>query len=243
MRGACGPGRRFQPDAVRRGEDIVEEDIAERTHLVGKALLLLYAAIAVNIAAATGAAVLSVQTGSVALVAFALVLFVDAAPQALLALRFREEQSGRSAEDAHSVVERNLFFGLGVMFFLVALYIVSDAGSRLFYHERPISVTESAALAGGALAVLVVLAVVKHRSARELESELMRARASETAATAVLAGLLVLGAAARMLFEWWWADPVSALLMAPCILKRGWKAMEESKAGQPVSTRSARADV
>lgn len=214
----------------------------ERTLLAGKALLLLYAAIAVDVAAATVAAVLSVQTGSVALVAFSLALFVDAAPQALLALRFREELRGRSAEEAHSVVERNLFFGLGVIFFLVALYIVSDAGSRLFYHERPDSVTTSAALAGAALIALIVLAVLKHRCARELESEMMLARAAETAAAAVLAGLLALGAASRMLFEWWWADPVSALLMAPCILKRGWKAMEESKAGRPAGTRSARAD-
>ncbi|OGW17519.1 MAG: hypothetical protein A2X56_06860 [Nitrospirae bacterium GWC2_57_13] len=213
----------------------------ERILQVGKALLLLYAAIAVDVAAATGAAVIGVYTGSIALVAFSLACFVDTAPQALLSLRFREEQRGRSDEDAHSVVERNLFFGLGVMYFLVALYIVSDAGSRLFYHERPSSVTASAAFAGVALLALVTVAVLKYRSARDLASVMMRARASETLATAVLAGMLVLGAASRILFGWWWADPVSALLMTPCILKRGWKAMEESKAGQPIGSRSARA--
>lgn len=213
----------------------------ERILQVGNALLLLYAAIAVDVAAATGAAVIGAYTGSIALVAFSLACFVDTAPQVLLALRFREEQRGRSEEDAHSAVERNLFFGLGVMYFLVALYIVSDAGSRLFYHERPSGVTASAAFAGVVLIALVTVAVLKYRSARELENGMMRARASETLATAVLAGLLILGAASRILFEWWWADPVSALLMTPCILKRGWKAMEESKAGQPIGPRSARA--
>jgi divalent metal cation (Fe/Co/Zn/Cd) transporter len=66
-----------------------------------------------------------------------------------------------------------------------------------------------------------VLSRAKRRVARGLASGALAADAGQTALCAYLSAILLGGLALNALFGWWWADPVSALIMVPIIAREG----------------------
>jgi divalent metal cation (Fe/Co/Zn/Cd) transporter len=53
----------------------------------------------------------------------------------------------------------------------------------------------------------------------------MQADSKQTDICTYLSAILLGGLALNALFGWWWADPVSALVMAPIIVKEGVEAL------------------
>ena len=84
-------------------------------------------------------------------------------------------------------------------------------------------------IAVASLGVMPLLARAKRGVARQLESPALRAEARQTDICMYLSGLLLLGLALNALLGWWWADPVSALLMVPLIVWEG----RETLRGRP----------
>ncbi|HSC30813.1 MAG TPA: cation transporter [Gemmatimonadaceae bacterium] len=77
-----------------------------------------------------------------------------------------------------------------------------------------------AVLAASAI-VMPLLARAKRRVARALESRSLGSEAAQTSLCAGLSIIALAGVALNALFGWWWADPLSALAMAPIIAKEG----------------------
>jgi divalent metal cation (Fe/Co/Zn/Cd) transporter len=201
----------------------------DKTDLLKKGVKLEYLAIGWNMIGAVVAGVTGIATGSIVLIAFGLVSIIGIVMAGMLVLRLRMELQGQKSKEVHTLTERKVLFIVGVAFFLLALYILNESGSRLYYREKPETSTVGLVLSVLSLIGMPMLAVMKFRIARELENRALRIDARESAVCAFLALALFLGISLHAWLGWWWADSVAALLMLPLIVREGWEAVEGSK--------------
>ncbi len=69
--------------------------------------------------------------------------------------------------------------------------------------------------------VMLGLGIAKATTGRRLGSEPLSAEARMSAIDAALAAGVLLGLLANVLFGWWWADPLAALLVAGAAVREG----------------------
>ena len=69
------------------------------------------------------------------------------------------------------------------------------------------------------------LARAKRRVSAELQSDALAAEATQTAVCAYLSAILLGGLVLNVLVNWWWADPVAALVMVPLIAREGFEGL------------------
>ncbi|HSA77711.1 MAG TPA: cation transporter [Nitrospirota bacterium] len=201
----------------------------DKTDFLKKGVRLEYLTIGWSMIVALVAGVTGIRTGSIVLIAFGLVSIIGLVMAGMLLLRLRNELRGQKSKEAYTSTERKVLFIVGVAFFLLALYIMNESGSRLYYREKPETSTVGLFLSVLSLVGMPILAVMKFRIARGLESRALRIDARETAVCAYVALTLFLGMSLHAWLGWWWADSVAALLMLPLIVRAGWEAVEGSK--------------
>jgi divalent metal cation (Fe/Co/Zn/Cd) transporter len=110
---------------------------------------------------------------------------------------------------------------IGASFLVLALLVAADASISLARREVPRPSLPGIAIALVSLVSMPLLSRAKRRVARGLASGALAADASQTALCAYLSAILLAGLALNALFGWWWADPVSALIMVPIIAREG----------------------
>lgn len=201
----------------------------DKTDFLKKGVRLEYLTIGSSMIVALVAGVTGIRTGSIVLIAFGLVSIIGLVMAGMLLLRLRNELQGQKSKEAYTRTERMVLFIVGVAFFLLALYIMNESGSRLYYREKPETSTIGLVLSVLSFVSMPILAVMKFRTARGLESRALRIDARETAVCAYFALTLFLGMSLHAWLGWWWADSVAALLMLPLIVREGWEAIEGSK--------------
>ena len=200
-----------------------------KTTFFRKAAYLEYATIGWGLAAAMTAIVAGIAAGSIALLSFGLGSVLMAVSPSLVAWRIFQELRGRTIGEDHMLLERKVLFVVGVVFFLLALYLLNESGSRLYYREKPDASLVGLIVASLSLVAFPALAVMKFRTARALQHGALRADVMETFFGAYLALMLLLGLGFPAWAGWWWADPVAAFLMLPILAREGWDAIEVSK--------------
>lgn len=200
-----------------------------RAALVKRGLYLEYAAVGWNVVGAVVAVGAGIVAGSIALIGFGLDGIIETVSAVMLLWRLRLEFEGQKTKEDYSTAERRALFVVGIAFFLLALYILNEAGSRFYYKEKPEVSVIGLALSALSLIIRPALAVLKFRTAQLLESRAMKTGVVETALNEYLAFALFLGMGLHVWRGWWWADPVAALIMIPFIVREGWHAIEESK--------------
>ncbi len=203
--------------------------VADKTDLLNKGVKLEYISIGMSMIGAAIAGTTGVTTGSIALFAFGMDSFIGIGSAGMLLWRLRRELQEQKIGEAYTSAERKVLFGIGVACFLLALYILNESGSKLYYLEKPEPGSFGLALSVLFLVVMPVLAVMKFRASRGLDSRALRAEARGTAVSAYLAFILSLGLGLNIWLGWWWVDAVAALLMLPFIVREGWEMVEESK--------------
>jgi divalent metal cation (Fe/Co/Zn/Cd) transporter len=178
------------------------------------------------------AAVTAIAAGfishSIALAGFGLVSAMQAGSSLLLLRRFHV-QVRRTMSKQEERVHDTLLFILGVLLFLIALFILNESGSAFFYKEHPDTSRAGLVLALLGFIVMSVLAFFKMQTARLLDSMALRSEAKENGVATYLSCVLFTCLLIHILHGWWWADPLGALFMLPYILREGWKALQESK--------------
>jgi divalent metal cation (Fe/Co/Zn/Cd) transporter len=170
-----------------------------------------------------------VAAASVALVGFGLDSVIELAAGVMVLLRLEAERRGRGGERLERTESRVRRF-VGVTFFLLALYVVLQAGSNLWFRQRPAESMLGIGLAVASTVVMPAIAWAKLRAARALGSRALRAEAMETLACAWLSLALLIGLAAHAALGWWWADPLAALAMVPWLVHEGREAFEDEEA-------------
>jgi len=124
--------------------------------------------------------------------------------------------------------ERNEMLSLrlvGVCFLALALYVGYESVSDLFHRKAPEHSIPGIVLACVSLVVMPFLSRAKKRVSQELGSAAMDADAKQTDFCVYLSAILLTGLLLNVTLEWWWADPLAALVMVPIIAKEGIEGM------------------
>lgn len=179
----------------------------------------------VEAAVAIGAGVIA---GSVALVGFGGDSLIEVAAGLVVLWRFAEHRlAGAGAERRSQQL-------ISISFYLLALYIAAEAVSSLTEGEHPAVSWVGIGLAVVTLATMPPLATAKARIARELDSSAAKSESQQTMLCAYLSAALLVGLGLNALAGWWWADPVTALVISLAAAREGRAAWR----GEPCCTTS-----
>lgn len=180
-------------------------------------LRLEYFTMAWNLVEAVIGLVAGILAGSVALVGFALDSVVEGSSGGILLWRLRAEKQGANVEK----VERKAVRYVAVAFFLLAGYVGYRALNSLWTQARPEDSPVGIALAIVSLIVMPILARLKLRVARKIDSRALQADSAQTRLCTYLSVVLLGGLIANALLGWWWADPIAALAIAGLAAREG----------------------
>lgn len=200
-------------------QQLAETVSANRAPLVARGRRLEYFTIIWNCLECLIAIGSGLLAGSIALVGFGFDSLIESASGAVLLWRLREGEKGEQRE-------RLALKFVGVSFLLLAGYVAFDAVKSLVWREPSQASYVGIGLALLSLIVMPLLAGKKRKVAALLNSRALQADSRQTDICAYLSAILVGGLLLNALFGWWWADPLSALLMVPIIAKEGVEALQ-----------------
>ena len=125
--------------------------------------------------------------------------------------------------------EKITLFVIASSFLLISIFITYDSVTKLINKETPNWSTLGVIILLISLVVNPFLIWYKYKYGKKLDSKELIADSKDTfvclyQTIAVLGGLL----AVRYL-DWWWADPVAALLIVPYSLKEGWESFSNGR--------------
>ena len=155
--------------------------------------------------------------GSISLVGFGVDSFIEVTSGAALLWRLSLDAQAHRRERIEKLTLRIV----GVCFLALAGYVGYEALSTLAGKRAPEHSLPGIILACVSLIVMPLLSRAKRRAAASLKSAALHADAKQTAFCTYLSAILLGGLLLNATLNWWWADPVSALVMVPIIAKEG----------------------
>jgi divalent metal cation (Fe/Co/Zn/Cd) transporter len=191
-------------------------DADRRVVLSRRVRLLVGATITYNIIEGIIAIAAGTVASSTALIGFGLDSFIEVASAAAVAWQF----SGAYPEAR----ERAALKMIAVSFFALAAYVTVESIRSLVGAEAAEQSTVGIVLAAVSLLVMPVLSYAQRRTGRELGSVSAVADSKQTLLCTYLSGVLLIGLLLNSLFDWWWADPIVALVIAAVAIKEGREA-------------------
>lgn len=201
----------------------------DRTTLFRKAMQLGSATAGLYLIAAGIALTAGVMAGSISLKGFGLQNILQSVYAAMLLRGLWKERHVQRDVAEHAPAERHALFIVGIAFFLLALYILNECGSHLFYREKPAASITGLLLSLSLLVIMPLVAYYQFRMAKTLERKALRTFGIQAAVGTYLSLSLFLGLGLNAWRGLWWADPAAAILMLPVIFRAGWEAIEVSK--------------
>jgi divalent metal cation (Fe/Co/Zn/Cd) transporter len=205
-----------QPIQLTRKPSLIQQ--AERAKLVKRAKLLAWLGVGwhgIEAAIAVGAGILA---GSIALVGFGADSLIEAVAGFVLLWRFA---SSRAASES---AERRAQKLIALSFYLLAFYVGFEAVRSLLIGERPDASWVGIGLSIVTLITMPPLAIAKARIGEKLGSSATKSEGQQNMLCAYLSAALLVGLSANALFGLWWADPITALLIAGVAVKEGREA-------------------
>jgi divalent metal cation (Fe/Co/Zn/Cd) transporter len=156
--------------------------------------------------------------GSIALVGFGVDSLIESSSGAALLWRLRDGEKGDKREQTALKI-------VGISFLLLAGYVAFNAIKSLIRREPPEASYIGIALALLSLVVMPLLARKKRQVAAQLNSHALQADSRQTDICAYLSAILLGGLLLNAIFNWWWADPLAAMMMVPIIAIEGVDAL------------------
>jgi divalent metal cation (Fe/Co/Zn/Cd) transporter len=191
---------------------------AGRERLVGRARLLARVGLGWHLVEAAVAIAAGVVAGSVALVGFGADSLVEAAAGVVVLWLMT---GGRSASPR---AERRAQQLIAVSFVVLAGYIGVEAVRHLALGHHPDASWVGIGLAVVTLATMPPLAIAKRRVGERLGSSATASESRQTMLCAYLSAALLAGLLANAIAGWWWADPVTGLVIAAAALREAREA-------------------
>ena len=187
----------------------------ERERLVRRAKLLAWLGVGwhgVEAAIAVGAGLVA---GSIAHIGFGADSLIESVAAIILLWRFSAARA--SSESAERLAQKLI----GLSFYVIAAYVGFEAMRSLLTGERPEASWIGIGLAAFTLVTMPPLAIAKARVGEKLGSSATRSEGQQNMLCAYLSAALLVGLGANALFGLWWADPITALLIAGVAVKEG----------------------
>ncbi len=187
----------------------------EREKLVRRAKLLAWLGLGWHGIEAAIAVAAGIIAGSIALIGFGADSLIEAVAGIVLIWRFA---AARSSSEA---AERRAQKLIALSFYLLAAYVGIESVRALFTGERPDPSWVGIGLSIVTLISMPPLAIAKARIGEKLSSSATKSEGQQNMLCAYLSAALLIGLGANALFGLWWADPLTALLIAGVALKEG----------------------
>lgn len=163
-----------------------------------------------TVATSTASVAIGLAQNSLVLVAFGLTGMLDSAGSAVLVVHFRHALHHEAFSERHErLALRVVTLGLVVGALTSAESVRRVIGS---VHAKP--VPAGVALGGASALVLAALSFRKRRVASAIGSRALLADGWLSATGALLGVVTVLGTGLSSAFDWWWVDPLAALVVA-----------------------------
>jgi divalent metal cation (Fe/Co/Zn/Cd) transporter len=182
---------------------------------------LEYFTIAWNTLEGLVALVAGALAGSISLVGFGIDSFIEVTSGGVLLWRMSVDADVQKRERREKLSLRIV----GICFLALAVYVGYESISDLVGKKSPEHSIPGIILPCVSLVVMPLLSRAKKKVGNDLGSAAMHADAKQTDFCIYLSAILLLGLVLNAALGWWWADPVSALIMVPLIAKEGVEAM------------------
>lgn len=202
-------------------EEVITNNLTERTRLVKRGRYLEYFTIGYNSLEGLIAVGAGVVAGSIALVGFGFDSLIEVTSGAVLLWRLHADVDEERRERVEAISLRLV----GVCFVVLALYVSYDSIKSLLRREAPDESLIGIVLAAVSLIVMPLLVRAKRNVARSIKSGALMADSKQTELCTYLSAILLGGLLLNALLGWWWADPIAALIMVPIIAKEGLEAL------------------
>jgi divalent metal cation (Fe/Co/Zn/Cd) transporter len=187
----------------------------ERAALQRRARLLAWGGNAWHLVEFGIAVAAGIAAGSIALVAFGIDSLIELAAGGVIIWLFT---GGRGVSE-HA--ERRAQQLIAASYALLVVYIVVESARQLVGGEQPKASWVGIGLAAVTAPTMPLLARAKRKVGQQLNSSATVSEASQNMICAYLSVALLVGLSANALLGWWWADPVSALVIAGVAAKEG----------------------
>jgi divalent metal cation (Fe/Co/Zn/Cd) transporter len=187
----------------------------ERRRLLRQARLLAWAGIAWHVAEFAVAVGAGVAASSIALLGFG----IDSAIEAAAGLVVVWLLAGRRADSL--AAERHAQRLIAASFFILAAYLVIEGVRSLISGHEPHASWVGIGLAAVTAPTMPLLARTKARLGRRLGSQATVKEGAQTMLCAYLSVALLAGLGANAVLGWWWADPITALVIAAVAVREG----------------------
>jgi divalent metal cation (Fe/Co/Zn/Cd) transporter len=187
----------------------------DRAALVRRARALAWLGVGWHAIEATVSVAAGVAAGSIALVGFGADSLVESAAGFVVLWRFA---SARAASDQ---AERRAQKAIALSFYALAVYVAAEAVRSLAGGHEPDASWVGIGLAVVTLATMPPLARAKARVGERLGSSATKSEGRQNMLCAYLSAALLTGLLANALLGAWWADPVTALVVAAVALREG----------------------
>lgn len=189
-----------------------------------KALFLSRFTVGYNVIEGVLSIIAGTMAGSVALVGFGLDSFVESLSGGVMLWRLGKGDMLTREEEERK--ERRALTLIGWTFFLFAAYVLFESGEKLYFREKPDPSLFGIVIALVSSVVMPVLYVQKLRTGKALGLRSLIADSKETLACVYLSLSLIAGLGPNYLFGWWWADPMTGLIIALFLIREGREALE-----------------
>jgi divalent metal cation (Fe/Co/Zn/Cd) transporter len=191
---------------------------SQQAELVARARLLAWLGIgwhALEAAIAVGA---GIAASSIALIGFGADSLAESGAGFVVIWRFADARAG--SEGAERRAQRLI----GAAFWVIAAYVSVEAVRSLAVGDHPEASYVGIALAAVTLAIMPPLGAAKARVGERLGSSATKSEGRQNLLCAYLSAGLLVGLGTNALLGWWWADPVTALLIAAVAVNEGREA-------------------
>jgi divalent metal cation (Fe/Co/Zn/Cd) transporter len=183
----------------------MEAAASTRRMLLRRGLMLEYATLTWNVVGTTVLILASVSVGSVALAGFGVDSLIEVVASAVVVWQLKGEAgSGR---------ERRALRIIAIAFLLLAIYIAVQSVLTFASHSHPGHSTLGIVWLAVTVLAMFALAAGKRDTGKRLSNPVLKTEARVTVIDGALAAAVLAGVVLNAAFGWWWADPLSALVV------------------------------
>jgi divalent metal cation (Fe/Co/Zn/Cd) transporter len=184
----------MRPDSIR----------ADDTTLVRRGLLLEYTTLGWNVVGSVVIMAAAIEAKSVALAGFGLDSLIEIFASMIVVWQLKGANRRR---------ERTALRLISIAFFALAIYVLIQSAYTLWSGARPAPSTGGLIWLAMTVAAMLLLAWGKLSTGRRLNNQVLIAESRVTLVDAYLATAVLVGVGLNATLGWWWADPVSGLVI------------------------------
>jgi divalent metal cation (Fe/Co/Zn/Cd) transporter len=208
---------RLERQPSGHSQQVIGSKTAERARWIGHARLLAWLGVGWHGVEAAIAILAGLAAGSIALVGFGADSVIEALAGFIVIWRFTGTRA--LSEDAEQRAQKLI----AVSFFLLAAYVGVESVRSLIGREEPAISWVGLALALVTTITMPLLARAKAHVGERLGSTATASEGRQNLLCAYLSVALLVGLGANAFLGWWWADPLTALVIVGVAVKEGWE--------------------